>query len=391
MLYTLMHKKIPVADIEIDSETAHILSISKVHNIERVPIGIEVKDGVISRKSLNDWWLGRSIPASRSELDEALRIMNIYSTKMLLEKSFGLSLSDQYWINKHEKPLDWDKINFFFFLFSEDVGNALFGQAAEGEMDLISPDNTSDGWLKKKWIIANGKRMLLKGGSNPAQQEPLNEVLASMIMRRLNIPHVNYTLAEIDGLPIGLCENFITPETELVNAWHIFLTGKKRQNHISIYEHFLNACEVLGIPNMRKYIDEIIVVDFLIANTDRHFGNFGAVRNACTLEWLGASPVFDCGTSMWHNEFTHNIHYELDIKCKPFKAYFSEQIKLVNSFDWVNFDNLKGIDEEFKEIYKPSKYMDKARIDKLLFSLKKRIEMLKRIHNVNRYGMRTDN
>jgi len=64
------------------------------------------------------------------------------------------------------------------------------------------------------------------------------------------------------------------------------------------------------------------------------------------------------------------------IKCKPFKTYFSEQIELVNSFDWINFNALKDIDDEFREIYKPSKYMDKMRIDKLLFSLKKRIEML---------------
>jgi len=39
---------------------------------------------------------------------------------------------------------------------------------------------------------------------------------------------------------------------------------------------------------------------------------------------------------------------------------------------------LKDIEEKFRDIYKPSKYMDKTRIDKLLFSLKKRIEMLKK-------------
>jgi len=44
MLYTQMHKKIQVADVEIDPETANILSIPKLHNIERIPIGIEVKN-----------------------------------------------------------------------------------------------------------------------------------------------------------------------------------------------------------------------------------------------------------------------------------------------------------------------------------------------------------
>jgi len=54
------------------------------------------------------------------------------------------------------------------------------------ELDLLSPCNTSDGWLRKKWKIIDGKRCLLKSGSNPFQQEPLNEVLATSLHQRLN-------------------------------------------------------------------------------------------------------------------------------------------------------------------------------------------------------------
>jgi len=372
-----MHKKIPVADIEIFSETGTIIKVEKVYNIEHLPVGIKInEDGKISIKSLNEWWLGRSIPASRSGIRDALEAMNISSTNMLLEKCFGLGLSDQYWINNPQKPLEWERINFFENPFSEDVGNALFGKIPDEEIDLISPDNTSDGWLQKKWIIVEGKRMLLKGGSSPAYQEPLNEALASTLMRRLNIPHVDYTLTTLNNLPMSLCEDFVTTDTELVSAWHILLAGEKRLNHISIYEHFLNTCEMLGILNMRESIEKMLVLDFLIVNVDRHFNNFGAIRNANTLEWLGSAPIFDCGTSLWHNDFTHNIHHHLDVKSKPFKPYHSEQIKLVSSFGWINFDALKDIEEEFRDIYKPSEYMDKARIDKLLFSLRKRIDVL---------------
>jgi hypothetical protein len=355
------------------------LKIGKVHNMEHIPVGIEIMDtGKISVKALNDWWLGRSIPASRSELDEALRIMNIYSTKMLLEKSFGLSLSDQYWINKHENPLDWDKINFFENKFSEDVGNALFGQAPEGEMDLISPDNTYDGWLKKKWIIANEKRVLLKGGSLPYHQEPVNEVFASTIMQKLGIPCVSYSLTIIDGKPMSLCEDFITTDTELVSAWNIMLSQKKRFNHVGYYEYFLNCCDSLGIPGAKESINKMLAVDFLIANTDRHFNNFGAVRNANTLEWLGIAPIFDTGTSLWHNQDIQYIKL-LEAKSKPFKAEHDEQIKLVDSFEWLNLHGLENIGDEFNEIYSKGEYINKNRRDNLLFLFKKRVEMLKKI------------
>ena len=96
--------------------------------------------------------------------------------------------------------------------------------------------------------------------------------------------------------PYSVCENFITPDTELVSAYSIFKSEKRRSQH-SLYEHFLFCCEHLGIPGMKEFLNYLLAFDFLIANTDRHFGNFGAIRNVDTLEWLGAAPVFDSGTS----------------------------------------------------------------------------------------------
>ena len=56
-------------------------------------------------------------------------------------------------------------------------------------MNLFSPDNTTDGNLKKKWKISAGKRVLIKGGSNPFRQEVYNEVIASLIAEKLGIDH----------------------------------------------------------------------------------------------------------------------------------------------------------------------------------------------------------
>ncbi len=67
----------------------------------------------------------------------------------------------------------------------------------------------------------------------------------------------------------------------------------KKPNHISLYRHYLNCCERLGIPGMEKSLDEMMVLDYLIANEDRHQNNFGAIRRADTLQYLGAAPIFD--------------------------------------------------------------------------------------------------
>ena len=59
MQYTLMHKEVPVVDIELDDATGSIYQIKKVYNAEHIPIGIPYKNEVIDRKALNNWWYGR--------------------------------------------------------------------------------------------------------------------------------------------------------------------------------------------------------------------------------------------------------------------------------------------------------------------------------------------
>ena len=166
---TLMHKNIPVLDIQIDEASGYIAKTCDVHHANHLPLGIPVSKGIIDRKELNDWWTGRSIPASRDGIRDALETLGIYSTALLLTKCYGLSLSDQYWICPKDSGLTWDKVNFFHNDFSKDIGEILFGHepADITRISLMSPDNTSDGWLKKKWIIVDGKREQIEhGGKN---------------------------------------------------------------------------------------------------------------------------------------------------------------------------------------------------------------------------------
>lgn len=379
--YTLMHKNKLVADLALDEASGSISRIEKVHNIEHVPVGIHVKNESIDRGGLNQWWSSRAIPASRKGIKNVLEELTIQNTNFLVEKSWGLSLSDQYWIRPSDSNIAWEQVNFFQNSFSEDMGNLLFGHKADGEtIDLMSPDNTSDGWLKKKWKIIDGKRYLIKGGSGATQQEPYNEVFASKLMERLGIEHVPYTLYVENGYPFSICEDFVTADTELITAYHI-MQMQKKPNHLSWHRHFLNCCESLHILGMQEYLDRMIVLDFLIANEDRHQNNFGVIRNAETLEYLGGAPIYDSGTSLWFNKPWTLINGEAKVPCKPFKNSHEEQIKLVRSFDWLDLSALKGIDMEFREIVKGSLFIDRARCDAICKGICERVEFLQDVMN----------
>lgn len=376
MRYTLMHKDVPVAGITIDGASCTISRVDEIYNAAHMPVGIPIKKGIADRAALNAWWSGRSIPASRQGIRQALETLHVDYTQQLLEKSFGLSLSDQYWIRKADSGLRWSEVNFFQNPFSDDVGDILFGKrSSSAAISLMSPDNTSDGWLKKKWAIIDGKRCLIKGGSSAIQQEPYNEVIASILMDRLHVPHVPYRLMMQNEYPYSVCEDFVTPDTELIPAWHIMQT-QKRENHVSVYQHYLNCCAALGVPDVRHALDQMMVVDYLIANEDRHFNNFGVVRNADTLEWIGAAPIYDSGTSLWFSTPTKLIHPNADLPAKPFRNTHREQIKLVTSFDWVDFDALDGMDDEIQALLQNSAFVDSERCAQITGALNQRIELL---------------
>lgn len=375
----LMHKRIAVADLELDDTTGLIQKIAAVYEPKHLPVGVSIRNGIADRGALNEWWADRSIPASRSGVREALEALNVANTKMLLLRCFGLSLSDQYWICPTDSQLTWDQINFFHNAFSDDVGDVLFGKPVRGkEFDFSSPDNTSDGCLKKRWKIIDGKRCLIKGGSGLQRQQPFNEVIATEIMKRLAIPHVPYTLLWDGNEPYSVCEDFVTADTELISAWRIMQTSKK-SNNISVYQHFVNCCKELGAPDVVPALDRMIVLDYLIANEDRHLNNFGLLRNAETLEWIGFAPIFDSGSSLGYDKLATDIRSEYGIICKPFKKRHEEQIKLVSDFSWIDFEKLADIGGVIMDTFADERARERVgegRIAAIADSVKIRIERL---------------
>ena len=141
----------------------------------------------------------------------------------------------------------------------------------------------------------------------------------------------------------------------------VLYRNMKKENNISVYQHFLNYCEELGVEDIVPLLDRMIVLDYIIANEDRHLNNFGALRNAETLEWLGMAPVYDSGSALGYDKLAAQIRSGKDITCKPFKKHHEEQLKLVSSFEWIDFEKLSDIKKDIREVMTTgdvAEYMD---------------------------------
>lgn len=155
------------------------------------------------------------------------------------------------------------------------------------------------------------------------------------------------------------CRDIVNVNTELVSAFSLFRTEKPDNNTGSLTNLF-NACEKAGmnnIENIKSEFSKMSVLDYLIANTDRHLNNFGFLRNPDTLEWIGLAPVYDSGTSLFCRQSPGDLknpakHDSEFIETKPFAKTLRQQFDRISEtcgMPEFDFSKLSGLGKQFAE------------------------------------------
>ena len=388
----LMNKNTEVLLTEYDSASSTFTKIYEVYNIEYAPY---ILKNIYNEKDFNDnsfrinlskWFQGRGIPSWRDKLDILLHRLNIIDPSELLDKSFGLSLSDQYWLKPINTSISYDDINFFDndFDYTEFLEASLSknSNSIVSALSLNTPNNTTDGMLRKAWIIENDTRYLLKSGYKNELLQPFNEVLASEICDRLGFDHVKYTLDTYKDTVVSKCPCFITKNTELITC-HQIRNNMDRYDSTKDYEEYIKILEEHGIVDARTQMENMFILDFLIMNEDRHLNNFGIIRDVNTLKWLKCAPIFDNGQSLntlYYDENELHISGEgrFFYEVKP----FDEIIKIVKNLKRIDIDKLNDLPEWFDNLlhqYQNLTNFSDTRINKLCIILNRQINKLKKL------------
>lgn len=347
--YTLMNAEYEVLDFAYDRANRHFSASHDIHDASRAPVGVVSGSGkYASASALYDWWRHRTVPAEREGIDSKLVELGVESPEEIPFASLGLSLSDQYWIRPESaRDLRWEDVNFF---------DNSFKSESKGWLDAVggqrTPDNTSEGQLSKRWVCRGARRFLLKGGDGYAQV-PYNEKAATLLFRRLlsKGDFVSYKVEERDGVPVSVCENFISRREEYIPAWHLRPHGKKADGRHAL-NTYLETCELLGVENIEEFLSKMLVCDFIIANEDRHWRNFGLVRNIDTLEYRVA-PLFDAGNSLWYSKSLQTLRAKnFAFESKPFNRNSVKQLLMTPDIDWFDPSRLDGFPEEAESVFR---------------------------------------
>lgn len=392
----LMNKNTEVLIAEYNTVSKFFDQILEIINIDYAPYALKNSYDKISynddlfRIVLSEWFKDRGIPSWRDRLDLLLHRLNIETPTELLDKAFGLSLSDQYWIRPYDLDVKYDDINFFDhdFDYSEfmEASLSLNSKTVQSEKSLKTPNNTTDGMIKKAWIIENGTRYLLKGGYKNEILQPFNEVLASEICKRLDFDYVEYTLDIYKDMVVSKCPCFINKDTELITASQI-KSNMRRYDSIKDYEEYIKVLENHNISNVREKLENMYILDFLIMNEDRHLNNFGIIRDVNTLEWIDVAPIFDNGQSLNIQDYNED---ELVISGQGRLFYeiksFDEIIKIVKNIKRIDVSKIDGIVEWFDDLlhkYQNITNISDRRINRLCILLNRQIAKLKELIDNN--------
>lgn len=347
--FVLMNRGHEVCQVVYNRRRGEFVHVGVFLDKDRAPLGVFGQRSISDSVAFNMWWKGRGIPATRSGLQQILDDAGVFVPEELAMRNLGLSLSDQYWICPQGSQLAWNDINFFNNGF-ERVSSVTRSYSPVTTPAGAHPDNTSDGNLSKRWVEQGGKRTLLKGGGTN-NQEPYNEVVATALHKRMLKAgeYVSYRLVDDAGAIMCACEDFLSDEEEFVPAIYVDRLIPE-QSHLSYYQHYVRCCESLGVEGAELALWKMIVCDDIIANSDRHYRNFGVVRNVETLACRPA-PIFDSGSCLWADvPLTSLKHGEFSFQSKQFDPNPARQLLLVGDMGWFEPENLDGFANQAIEI-----------------------------------------
>lgn len=290
-----------------------------------LPINIE-----LTAKGIIKWLSNRVIPKNRAFVDEILKTfgLSVNDTKGIIDICLGLSLDDSYWVTPVEFDGKFADYNLFENPFSEALSLVAYTGVGSAEKAFsTSPEFTTNGMLRKAWRhIENDGIYLYKGGTEGAANtgnEPYSEFYACQVAKAMGLNCVEYDLENWKGILASKCRLFTDIDTSFVPISRL-IKDRTLKNALDYYAG-------LGKP----FYDDLcsmLVFDAVIYNEDRHFGNFGILRDNHTGKIIKPAPIFDNGLSLFNFAMAddlENLSEYAKTRTPPYGVSFDEVCKAV--------------------------------------------------------------
>ncbi|MCM1282499.1 MAG: hypothetical protein NC180_05425 [Muribaculaceae bacterium] len=175
------------------------------------------------------------------------------------------SLTDVFWVRRCKEKVKFSDVNLYDnHLEDVFVDIALKGRQYSVENEALARDLSTNGCFPKAWLRRGNGFLLLKDGGNFAVER---EILASRICRCFAVSQVLYEPDEFDGEKVSVSENITSKEYSIVSMENFEIYSINHGRDTRKY--------ILQLDAYNYYM--MNVIDYLVGNTDRHWGNWGVL------------------------------------------------------------------------------------------------------------------
>lgn len=240
--------------------------------------------------SITEWLENRNYAKHKSHLQRWLKEWQIDNIKGFIDITHALGLNDTLWICPADSNLTWNKVSLYRNNFTDVAAKTAFNKGLNGlKLSSTSPEFTSEGSFEKCWVKQKDGTITLykKGGEGFANSglEPYSEFYSSQLSALLCCSSVHYGLRMFKGHLVSTCSMFTSEAEGFVPAYKYLDT-----NRIYTMQQLLDFMNKLGFA---EDFSDMIVLDAVILNIDRHLGNFGFIVDNDTFRIKRFAPVFD--------------------------------------------------------------------------------------------------
>ena len=245
------------------------------------------------------WLNSRYVDVHRSHsrrLFKALRLKTDAPLEEIISIGHGISITDNWYIQKETESLDYDKLK----SYNEELSNiALNGSPSKQNFDLDGYTELGTvGSFEKAWRYSNGSWYLFKQGN---KAELVSEYYAYSFLKALSLPVAEYSVFRSQS-ELGIVQECIVSKDFTNNGFYDF---EPFFNYFDDNEDFnyiipkLNEIEK-RYPNKHLLEDYVVMCfcDALLFNVDRHNQNIGFLRDSQSGQILSLAPAFDYNLSL---------------------------------------------------------------------------------------------
>lgn len=273
--YMIMHKDKRVASVRSDGSCSIYRPGFMPYNLYLEEKTDDIGTRVNNINNFVYWCASRVLTMDRKYAKEILNSLG--KSQALTDRDraeiavsyHALSLTDVFWVKRQFERVRFQDINLFEHSLSDafvDVslrGRSLTAQNAE----LMDPydaagDIATQGVAPKAWVRRNGSFYLLKNGD---RRDVEAELLASRIMDCFAVDHVRYERDTYEGLEVSSSKLITSLEKSIVAMEFV---GIYAQNHDRDLSKMIMEKDAYAYHSMN-------IMDYLVGNNDRHWGNWG--------------------------------------------------------------------------------------------------------------------